>query len=64
MGVFEFLEINPALADAIRERKISEFNDLAKLSSTFKPLVRGGLDLVLRGITTIPEVIRIAGEEV
>lgn len=63
-GVYEFLEITPALADAIRQHKTHEFTLLAEQSPTFKSLMKSGLELILRGVTTISEVIRIAGEEV
>lgn len=63
IGIFEFLEFNIELADALRMHKQLEFNMLAKGSSNYKPLALGGFDLAVRGITTIDEIIRITGEE-
>lgn len=62
VGVFEYLELNPDLADALRLGKEQEFRELANKSPNYKPLALGGLDLVERGITTIDEIIRITGE--
>lgn len=63
VGIFEFLELTPELANAIREHANLKFEEAARQSETYKPLMQGGLDLVAKGITTIDEVIRIAGEE-
>lgn len=63
IGIFEFLEFTPQLADALRVNNEKEFNAIARKTPNYKPLLVGGLDLVNKGITTIEEVIRITGEE-
>ena len=60
IGVYELLEIDAALADAIRREDLSEFSRLARHKPTFVPLVSCGLDRALAGITSIEEVMRIS----
>lgn len=62
MGVFEFLELTPYLAEMLRLRDTAEFNRAAKNTPHFRPLILNGMDLVDQGITTISEMIRIMGE--
>jgi MSHA biogenesis protein MshE len=62
IGVFEILELTPPLVDALRINDATSFSMLAKKQATFRPLVLSGLDLAASGVTTISEVIRIAGE--
>lgn len=63
IGVFEFLELTPALADELRVNNEKAFYAMAKKAPEYKPLVLSGLELVTKGITTVKEVIRIVGEE-
>lgn len=63
IGIYEYLEITSELAEEIRHRRFHEFSEKAKENKTYKPLVLGGIDLALHGITTLEEVIRITGEE-
>jgi MSHA biogenesis protein MshE len=60
IGVYELLEIDAALADAIRREDLSEFSRLARRKPTFVPLVSCGLDRALAGTTSIEEVMRIS----
>ena len=59
--VFELLEINEALADALRRRDYVAFKDIALQRQDYSPLVDNGMQLVQQGITTLDEVIRISG---
>jgi MSHA biogenesis protein MshE len=59
--VFEFLEINEALADALRRRDYVEFKNVALKKPDYSPLVDNGMKLVQQGATTLDEVIRISG---
>jgi MSHA biogenesis protein MshE len=63
IGVFEFLEFTPELADALRLKNTTEFLKVAHKTPGYKPLVLSGLDLVTAGVTTLSEVIRITGED-
>jgi MSHA biogenesis protein MshE len=62
VGVFEFLEITPELADALRLKKADEFLKLVYKNEKFVSLLDYCLELTLKDITTITEIIRIMGE--
>ena len=62
IALFELLEITPTLANALRLDNTIEFIRIAKEEMRFKPLVFSGIELADKGITTISEVIRIAGD--
>lgn len=64
IGVFEMLEMNPLLGEALRQSDTGEFARLAKLDPDFKSLALNGLEIAIKGITTVSEVIRIAGETI
>jgi len=59
--VFELLEIDEALADALRRCDYVEFKNLALNNPDYRSLVENGMDLVHKGVTTLDEVIRISG---
>lgn len=60
--VFEILPMTPELIDALRLDDVSLFIKLAKEVPLYRPLVLSALDVATAGITTIQEVIRMAGE--
>ncbi|MDR3492183.1 MAG: ATPase, T2SS/T4P/T4SS family [Gammaproteobacteria bacterium] len=62
IGVFELLELNEKLIDALRDRNMTEFSHLAKQQETYRPLALSGLDMAVKGITTVSEVLRISGD--
>ena len=62
IGIYEFLEFNAALADALRREDTAEFARLVRENENFQPLIVSGLKLACEGVTTIREVIRITGE--
>ncbi len=62
VGVFELLEISPDAADALRLNNTGKFGRLISEDKNYKPLIDSTLALVLEGVTTLSEVIRITGE--
>jgi len=62
VGIFELLEIDRAMADALRRGDSAAFARAAEASPTFRPLVRAALDYAMAGITSLEEVLRVAGE--
>lgn len=61
IGVFEYLEVNEELANALRRSDSVEFTQLAKRSETFRPFARHALDYALQGVTSLEEVMRVTG---
>ena len=59
IGIFELLEINEQMADAMRRNDSADFADAARNSASYKPLVYSALDLALSGATTLDEVFRV-----
>ena len=61
-GVYELLPISPELAETLRNNDTNKFYTLANEQPLYKPLTFAGMDLAVQGITTIYEIIRMAGE--
>lgn len=61
IGVFEFLEIDESLADCLRKNDGAAFAKLAKHHEGFRPFALHAIDYAWKGITTLDEVIRVAG---
>jgi len=62
IGVFELLELNDEMADALRRGDSAEFAQIARRAPDFRTLGEAALDYAKQGITTLEEVIRISGE--
>ncbi len=62
VGVFEILEINEPMADALRDGSVRAFNTAAHAHPNYRPLSQGALDFALEGITTMSEVMRLSAE--
>ncbi len=62
LGVFELLVITDKLADAMRRNDTSAFQSIARTSPHYRSLLHSALDMAEKGLTTIDEVIRMAGE--
>lgn len=62
IGVFELLEINAAMANALRDNSVRNFNDAAHSHSHYRPLGACALDFALEGITTLDEVLRVTAQ--
>ncbi len=61
IGVYELLEMDAKLTDALRREDLAEFNTIAKRKKSYVPLVQCALDYAMEGITTVDEVIRVVG---
>jgi MSHA biogenesis protein MshE len=62
VGIFELLEINFELADALRRNDSSGFAKAAQKLPQFVSLADSALSLALDGVTSMDEVLRVAGE--
>ena len=61
IGIYELLEIDAPLADAIRRSDDREFTRLARQKPGFVPLPIAALEFVREGTTSVEEVIRVVG---
>jgi MSHA biogenesis protein MshE len=59
IGVYEMLEMNEAMLDALRRQDVSEFTKAARLSPLYRPLGQCAMDFALKGTTTLAEVARV-----
>jgi len=62
IGVYELLEPDHAMRTALRHNDTDAFAEAARRAKGYKPLVVSALELAARGITTLSEAERIAGE--
>lgn len=62
IGIYEVMEVNQNMREALRCGDMTAFYREAKLSKLYRPLVHWALDYACQGITSIEEVIRVAGE--
>lgn len=60
IGVFEFLEMNESMIDALRDANMRDFAQAARQSEGFKPLANVALEYARQGITSIDEVLFLA----
>ncbi|RBP20559.1 MSHA biogenesis protein MshE [Marinobacter pelagius] len=60
IGVYEMLEMNEPMLDALRQQDVSGFSRAARQSRFYRPLGRCAMDYALRGVTTLAEVARVA----
>jgi MSHA biogenesis protein MshE len=60
-GIYEYLEIDLPLADALRANDTGKFMTLAKQQVGFKSLAHCAFDEAVKGTTTLAEVFRISG---
>lgn len=60
--LFELLPISTELVDALRQSDTSHLSESAKKLPAYHTLLQTGLDLAVSGVTTIHEIIRMAGE--
>ncbi|MCW9087995.1 MAG: GspE/PulE family protein [Gammaproteobacteria bacterium] len=65
LGVFEMLQLDEGMADALRRDDTSGFARAARESAGYYPLTRHALSLASQGVTTLEEAIRVTtGERV
>nr|WP_320114843.1 GspE/PulE family protein [uncultured Desulfuromonas sp.] len=62
IGVFELLEIDAPLADALRRNDSAAFARSAQAQEHFISLADCALEYARQGITTMEEVVRVAGQ--
>ena len=62
IGIFELLELDQEMIDALRTDDPGRFAKHAAEYLEGKLLVNKGLELILQGVTTIGEIIRVTGE--
>lgn len=59
VGIFELLEINDEMADALRRNDNSAFSQAARNSEGYQPLVISALEMACKGVTSLAEVFRV-----
>ncbi|WP_082354049.1 GspE/PulE family protein [Marinagarivorans algicola] len=62
IGVFELLELNQAMANALRDNNVREFNTVAHNHPHYRPLSLGALDYAIEGLTTLEEVLKVTAQ--
>lgn len=62
IGIFELLEIDFELANALRNDDSAAFAELAQKQPGFRSLAENALILALNGVTSMEEVLRIGGQ--
>ncbi|RUO80140.1 MSHA biogenesis protein MshE [Idiomarina tyrosinivorans] len=60
IGVFELLEMNGPMTDALRDGNTREFVELARVSKGYRPMAMVALDYAEQGITSLDEVLFLA----
>ncbi|NWO04393.1 MAG: Flp pilus assembly complex ATPase component TadA [Alteromonadaceae bacterium] len=60
VGVYEMLEMNEDMLDALRRKDVSDFTRAARKSDLFQPLGQCAMDYALQGVTSLQEVARVA----
>ena len=62
IGVFELLELNHAMANALRDNNVREFNEVAHKHPHYRPLSLGALEYAITGQTTLEEVLKVTAQ--
>jgi len=58
-GIYEMLEIDRTMADAIRRGDHAHFMEVARTRSAYVPLVSSAIDLAASGVTSLAEAISV-----
>jgi MSHA biogenesis protein MshE len=61
IGVYELLEIDYTLADALRRNDPAGFENAARVQDGYRPLLANALDYARQGITSLSEAMRLSG---
>jgi MSHA biogenesis protein MshE len=64
IGVYELLEPETAMLDALRANDSIRFAEAVRNNTRFRPMRLNALDYARSGITTIEEVMRITSERI
>lgn len=59
VGVFEMLELDDAMMEALRRDDPEGFSQAAKSNKTYRPLAMAALDYAIEGVTSLEEVLRL-----
>jgi MSHA biogenesis protein MshE len=59
-AIYELLEVDRALADAIRRGDLRELDDVARSRPHYVSLTNGALELAARGVTTLAEAMAVS----
>ncbi len=59
VGIFELLEVNDEMADALRANDSGKFANATRTSEHYQPLVVSALEKAAQGITSLSEVFRV-----
>jgi MSHA biogenesis protein MshE len=62
IGVYEYLELDEAMLSALRRADMDAFVHAARQSRHYRPLVHSAVDYALAGVTSLEEVVRVAGD--
>ncbi len=62
IGVYELLEMNSELAEALRREDTQEFVDAAGRAPGYRPLINEAHQYAIEGLTSLDEVLRLAGQ--
>ena len=62
IGVYEYIEPDEAMLTALRKDDPESFVQAARKSRLYRPIVHSAIDYMRQGVTTIEDVLRIAGE--
>ena len=60
IGVFELLELDQPMMDALRRNDAVDFAHKARQSKNYKPLLASAMELALQGIVSLDEVMALA----
>ncbi|WPP45008.1 GspE/PulE family protein [Pseudomonas sp. AN-1] len=60
IGVYELLEVDGAMAAALRRHDPQGFIDAARTQPHYRPLAASALDYALAGLTSVEEVLRVS----
>ncbi|WNC72899.1 ATPase, T2SS/T4P/T4SS family [Thalassotalea psychrophila] len=59
VGVFELLELDTPMMNALKNEDTVEFSRVAKQSKGYRPLAVAAYDYAMQGVTTVDEVLRL-----
>jgi MSHA biogenesis protein MshE len=62
LGVYEMLEFDTAMSQALARSDLAGFATLARASRGYRPLALAALDYAAQGLTTVAEAMRIAAD--
>lgn len=60
LGIFEYLSVTNAMADALRNGNLSQFTQLAREHRDYKPLKQSAMQFAISGQTSLEEVQRFS----